>query len=147
MYLLSGSNWPVLNISCVLNYAENSNSSVVKNSSNNNNNVGSGIVKSHTLPSPAMPALAHSRSFATSTPSAGNTMAASKTPQFSDAELSEIFQIDFAEIFGSHDLLSTPNSNYKGINLPSPKNRGTSTSLAAWCVFFCPQHTLTQKKP
>ena len=41
----------------------------------------------------------------------------SKTPQvFTDEELSEIFQINFAEIFGQP--AEKPKSDYKGINLP-----------------------------
>ena len=44
-----------------------------------------------------------------------------KTPQvFTDEELSEIFQIDFAEIFGS--TAANPKSDYKGINLPKKDN-------------------------
>ena len=41
-----------------------------------------------------------------------------RTPQiFSDEELSEIFQIDFSEIFGSPDAGIKP-SKYKGVQLP-----------------------------
>ena len=44
-----------------------------------------------------------------------------KTPQvFTDEELSEIFQINFAEIFGSP--AEKPKSDYKGINLPKKDN-------------------------
>lgn len=44
-----------------------------------------------------------------------------KTPQvFSDEELSEIFQINFAEIFGKP--AEKPSSDYKGINLPKKDN-------------------------
>ena len=44
-----------------------------------------------------------------------------KTPQvFTDEELSEIFQINFAEIFGSP--AEKPKSDYKGINLPRKDN-------------------------
>ena len=46
-----------------------------------------------------------------------------KTPQvFTDEELSEIFQINFAEIFGSP--AEKPKSDYKGINLPKKDNLG-----------------------
>ena len=38
---------------------------------------------------------------------------------FSDEELSEIFQIDFGEIFGSPDEGLKP-SKYKGVQLPPP---------------------------
>ena len=42
------------------------------------------------------------------------------TPQvFTDEELSEIFQIDFGEIFGSPDEGIKP-SKYKGVQLPPP---------------------------
>ena len=58
-------------------------------------------------------------------PSAVSAAAASKsTPQFTDAELSEIFQINFSEIFGSaaDAAAGSPiSSGYKGIQLPSPK--------------------------
>lgn len=44
-----------------------------------------------------------------------------KTPQvFTDEELSEIFQINFAEIFGQP--AEKPKSSYKGINLPKKDN-------------------------
>ncbi|XP_059099435.1 vinculin-like isoform X3 [Tigriopus californicus] len=45
---------------------------------------------------------------------------------FTDSELSEIFQIDFGEIFGSPDI-TVPDSNYRGINLPSKNHRGTDS--------------------
>ena len=58
-------------------------------------------------------------------PSAVSAAASSKsTPQFTDAELSEIFQINFSEIFGSaaDAAAGSPiSSGYKGIQLPSPK--------------------------
>ena len=38
-------------------------------------------------------------------------------PVFTDEELSEIFQIDFSEIFGSPDQGIKP-SKYKGVHLP-----------------------------
>ena len=42
------------------------------------------------------------------------------TPQvFTDEELSQIFQIDFGEIFGSPDEAIKP-SKYKGVQLPPP---------------------------
>lgn len=45
-----------------------------------------------------------------------------KTPQvFTDEELSEIFQINFAEIFGQP--AEKPKSDYKGINLPKKDNK------------------------
>mgnify|MGYP001297017149 CR=1 FL=1 len=51
-----------------------------------------------------------------------------KTPQvFTDEELSEIFQINFAEIFGSPT--EKPKSDYKGINLPKKDNLGQHTLL------------------
>ena len=51
-----------------------------------------------------------------------------KTPQvFTDEELSEIFQINFAEIFGSP--AEKPKSDYKGINLPKKENLGQHTLL------------------
>lgn len=43
---------------------------------------------------------------------------------FTDSELSEIFQIDFGEIFGSPDI-TAPDSSYRGINLPSKNQRGS----------------------
>ncbi len=47
------------------------------------------------------------------------------TPQvFSDEELSEIFQINFAEIFGNPDASAPAASNYKGISLPTKSDRG-----------------------
>jgi hypothetical protein len=53
-----------------------------------------------------------------------STAAVAKTPQvFTDEELSEIFQINFAEIFGQPDKPPT-SSGYKGINLPNNKDRG-----------------------
>jgi hypothetical protein len=50
-----------------------------------------------------------------------------RTPQqFTDAELSDIFQINFSEIFGSAaDMAASaqsPGSGYRGIQLPSPKS-------------------------
>ena len=74
-------------------------------------------------------------------PSAVSAAAPSKsTPQFTDAELSEIFQINFSEIFGSaaDAAAGSPiSSGYKGIQLPSPKathrSRGQQP-LPAMCV-------------
>ena len=49
-----------------------------------------------------------------------------KGPQvFTDEELSEIFQIDFAEIFGSPDEQLRTQSSYKGVQLPQ-KTRDSS---------------------
>ena len=45
---------------------------------------------------------------------------------FTDSELTDIFEIDFAEIFGSPDV-GLGNSNYRGINLPSKNNSRTGT--------------------
>ena len=45
---------------------------------------------------------------------------------FTDNELTDIFEIDFAEIFGSPDV-GLGNSNYRGINLPSKNNSRTGT--------------------
>eukprot|EP00095_Tigriopus_kingsejongensis_P010849 maker-scaffold1333_size47127-snap-gene-0.11 protein:Tk10849 transcript:maker-scaffold1333_size47127-snap-gene-0.11-mRNA-1 annotation:"vinculin-like isoform 1" len=47
---------------------------------------------------------------------------------FSDSELSEIFQIDFGEIFGSPDAGLTNFNDYKGINLPSKNSRDSPGS-------------------
>ena len=46
---------------------------------------------------------------------------------FSDEELSEIFQIDFGEIFGSVDEGVKP-SKYKGVQLPPPTSAQKSNS-------------------
>ena len=46
---------------------------------------------------------------------------------FSDEELSEIFQIDFGEIFGSVDEGLKP-SKYKGVQLPPPTSAQKSNS-------------------
>ena len=46
---------------------------------------------------------------------------------FSDEELSEIFQIDFGEIFGSVDEGAKP-SKYKGVQLPPPNSAQKSNS-------------------
>ena len=47
-----------------------------------------------------------------------------KAPQvFTDEELSEIFQINFAEIFGQ-PAADSPKSDYKGINLPKKDHQG-----------------------
>ena len=46
---------------------------------------------------------------------------------FSDEELSEIFQIDFGEIFGSVDDGAKP-SKYKGVQLPPPTSAQKSNS-------------------
>ena len=55
-----------------------------------------------------------------------------KTPQvFTDEELSEIFQINFAEIFGSP--AEKPKSDYKGINLPKKDNLGQQKSALIVC--------------
>lgn len=45
--------------------------------------------------------------------------------QFTDEELSDIFQINFAEIFGSavDDTVVGQSSGYKGISLPSANRR------------------------
>ena len=53
--------------------------------------------------------------------------ASQKPPIFTDAELSEIFQIDFSEIFGSPDQGVKP-SNYKGVHLP-PSATSQKSSL------------------
>ena len=56
------------------------------------------------------------------------------TPQFTDAELSEIFQINFSEIFGSAaDAASNAqiSTGYKGIQLPSPKTTHRSRGQLA----------------
>ena len=77
-------------------------------------------------------------------PSAVSAAAASKsTPQFTDAELSEIFQINFSEIFGSaaDAAASSPMSTgYRGIQLPSPKathrSRGQPPLSALFLAVF-----------
>ena len=70
-----------------------------------------------------------------------------KTPQvFTDEELSEIFQINFAEIFGSP--AEKPKSDYKGINLPKKDNLGQQKSALivcplVWLGLLWPQSHLT----
>ena len=70
---------------------------------------------------PVMPASSATKIMPQQTPTTHQPQA------FTDEELSEIFQIDFAEIFGSPDAELQP-SKYKGVQLPSsttpsaPKN-------------------------
>ena len=60
-----------------------------------------------------------------------------KTPQvFTDEELSEIFQINFAEIFGSP--AEKPKSDYKGINLPKKDNLGQKNIIFSALKYIKP---------
>ena len=53
-----------------------------------------------------------------------------KAPQvFTDEELSEIFQINFAEIFGQ-PAAEKPKSDYKGINLPKKDHQGQNSAIS-----------------
>ena len=61
-------------------------------------------------------------------PQQGST---SHQPQaFTDEELSEIFQIDFSEIFGSVDAGLTP-SKYKGVQLPPSASSSAPKSFSS----------------
>ena len=53
---------------------------------------------------------------------------------FSDAELSEIFQIDFGQIFGNPD--SGRSSNYKGVDIKKSA-QGTKCANYKESVIFC----------
>jgi len=61
-------------------------------------------------------------------------------PIFSDEELSEIFQIDFAEIFGSPDKPSTPSNKYgpKTSTVLSSKGieKSTEKVFVTWCFLL-----------
>ena len=55
---------------------------------------------------------------------------------FTDQELSDIFQINFSEIFGSPEMMSPPSSQYKGIKLPPKNKKGSPESrLCVWLFF------------
>ena len=55
---------------------------------------------------------------------------------FSDDELSEIFQIDFGQIFGNPD--SDRQNNYKGIQLKKSPSQG-KTQAGDWSVNHHPE--------
>ena len=55
---------------------------------------------------------------------AGSGSGKSQPQVFTDEELSEIFQIDFASIFGSPDE-NLKSSSYKGVQLPSGQKSGS----------------------
>ena len=74
-------------------------------------------------------------------PAGGGAGGSQSTPQvFTDEELSEIFQIDFASIFGSPDA-NLKNSNYKGVQLPNQKTGALAPTpkqgpllTGVWCA-------------
>ena len=76
-------------------------------------------------------------------PSAVSATSSKSTPQFTDAELSEIFQINFSEIFGSaadaadSSAASMGSTGYKGIQLPSPKASHRSRGQKSLCRVVC----------
>ena len=55
----------------------------------------------------------------------GSNVEQSKPHVFSDDELSEIFQIDFGQIFGNPD--SDRQNNYKGIQLKKSSSQGKNS--------------------
>ena len=75
-----------------------------------------------TLSIPVMPASSATKIMPQQTPTTHQPQA------FTDEELSEIFQIDFAEIFGSPDAELQP-SKYKGVQLPSSTAPGASKNV------------------
>ena len=75
-----------------------------------------------TLSIPVMPASSATKIMPQQTPTTHQPQA------FTDEELSEIFQIDFAEIFGSPDAELQP-SKYKGVQLPSSTTPAASKNV------------------
>ena len=75
-----------------------------------------------TLSIPIMPASSATKIMPQQTPTTHQPQA------FTDEELSEIFQIDFAEIFGSPDAELQP-SKYKGVQLPSSTTPAASKNV------------------
>ena len=71
---------------------------------------------------PVMPASSATKIMPQQTPTTHQPQA------FTDEELSEIFQIDFAEIFGSPDAELQP-SKYKGVQLPSSTTPSASKNV------------------
>ena len=75
-----------------------------------------------TLSIPIIPASSAAKIMPQQTPTTHQPQA------FTDEELSEIFQIDFAEIFGSPDAELQP-SKYKGVQLPSSTTPSASKNV------------------
>ena len=70
---------------------------------------------------------------------AGSSGGRSQPQVFTDEELSEIFQIDFASIFGSPDE-NLKSSSYKGVQLPTSQKMG---SQKGHCSDKCDYDRLT----
>lgn len=77
-----------------------------------------------------MPAVTHSRGANYGYPSGKNT--SQQQREFSDQELSDIFHIDFSEIFSPPEFSSPPSSQYRGINLPQKKKGKIKLSNLKW---------------
>ena len=61
----------------------------------------------------------------------GSNVEQNKPHVFSDDELSEIFQIDFGQIFGNPD--SDRQNNYKGIQLKKSSSQGKNVA-GVWII-------------